>query len=107
MMNSPMVAAQAESLADRILTEDFVDDAARISFAYEICFARPAEESEIHRAMNFLALIGPTAGPTESVDWPPAGGMGNAAESMIDARHHAWRSLCKVLIASNEFIYVR
>lgn len=107
MMNSPMVAAQAESLAARILEADLVDDEARVSLAYEICFARPADPGEIARAMGFLERIEETAGPTAGIDWPPAGGMGNAAEITIDARHHAWRSLCKVLIASNEFIYVR
>ena len=46
-------------------------------------------------------------GVAASVPWPPPEGMADRDRVEIDARHHAWRSLCKVLIASNEFIYVR
>ena len=107
MMNSPMVAAQAESLAASLLADDTLDDRARVSQAYEICFARPAEDPEINRALAFVEQIETTAGPGQSVPWPPAEGMNTPDPAEITPRHHAWRSLCKVLIASNEFIYVR
>ncbi len=106
MMNSPMVASQAERLAGRLLADDSRDDGDRIVEAYEICFARPADPAEVDRALAFVRSIEDRVGPGRSVDWPPTGEMdGDPAE--IDSRHHAWRSLCKVLIASNEFIYVR
>ncbi len=107
MMNSPMVAAQAESLAASLLDDAGLDDRGRVSQVYEICFARPAEDAEIDRALAFVDRIEAEAGPGVSVPWPPADGMNTPAPAEITPRHHAWRSLCKVLIASNEFIYVR
>ena len=107
MMNSPMVASQAESLAGALLDDASLDDRARVSNAYEICFGRPSEDAEIDRALAFVERINADAGPGTSVVWPPAEGMSTSDPEPIDARHHAWRSLCKVLIASNEFIYVR
>ena len=106
MMNSPMVASQAERLASRLLVDESMDDEERIVEAYEICFARPAEAAEVDRALTFVRSIEDRVGPGRSVDWPPTAGMADEPEE-IDPRHHAWRSLCKVLIASNEFIYVR
>ena len=105
MMNSPLVASQAESLSKRLLADDSLNDAGRVSLAYEICFARPADSAEIERALAFVDRIQREAGDGVSIPWPTPGGM--AEPVSIDARHNAWRSLCKVLIASNEFIYVR
>ena len=107
MMNSPMVASQAESLAKRLLADESMDDAGRISAAYEICFARPADSNEIERALAFLDRVREDAGPGTSIPWPAPEGMDGGQSVEIDAIHHAWRSLCKVLIASNEFIYIR
>ena len=107
MMNSPLVASQAERLARRVLeSPERQSDEERIELAYEICFARPASQVEIGRAIDFIAALQGKAGETPSVPWPPAGSMDGDPE-MIAPRLHAWRSLCKVLIASNEFIYVR
>ena len=107
MMNSPMVAAQAEALAGSLLDDDSLDDESRVERAYELCFARTAEPAEIDRALDFVERIEARGGPAAEVSWPP-GDRGMAEEpGRISARHNAWRSLCKVLIASNEFIYVR
>ena len=107
MMNSPLVASQAERLALRLLEdESVIDDADRIRLAYEICFARPALPGEIDRANDFVLRLESEAGESISIAWPPGDSMGQATNP-ISARLHAWRSLCKVLIASNEFIYIR
>lgn len=107
MMNSPLVASQAERLARRLLEDgDSVDDADRIRLAYEICFARPANPEEVDRASAFVRRLESEAGGSVAIAWPPSDSMDQAAEP-IPARLHAWRSLCKVLIASNEFIYIR
>ena len=107
MMNSPLVASQAERLARRLLDdESTVDDSDRIRLAYEICFARPALPGEIDRASAFVRRLESEAGESVSIAWPPVDSMNQAADP-ISTRLHAWRSLCKVLIASNEFIYIR
>lgn len=107
MMNSPMVASQAESLAIRLLEDESLDDAGRVSAAYEICFARPAGSDEIRRALSFVDRVSEEAGPGISIPWPSPRGMGGEEPVQISPRAHGWRSLCKVLIASNEFIYIR
>ncbi|MCP4839253.1 MAG: hypothetical protein GY894_07815, partial [Planctomycetes bacterium] len=86
--------------------ESSVDDSDRIRLAYEICFARPALPGEIDRASAFVRRLESEAGESISIAWPPGDSMNQAADS-ISTRLHAWRSLCKVLIASNEFIYIR
>jgi hypothetical protein len=107
MMNSPLVASQAERLARRLLDDgDSANDADRIRLAYEICFARPANPEEVDRASAFVRRLESEAGGSVAIAWPPSDSMGHASES-IPARLHAWRSLCRVLIASNEFIYIR
>ncbi|MFB0985707.1 MAG: DUF1553 domain-containing protein [Phycisphaerales bacterium] len=113
MMNSPMVASQAQRLAGSLLADPSnADDAARIVQAYEICFARPATKVEIDRGLRFLGELSLVVGESDRIFWPKDDSMGVPMEEShesgpLDARHHAWRSFCKVLIASNEFIYVR
>ena len=113
MMNSPMVASQAERLADRLLSDSgLADDSSRITQAYEICFARPATKVEIDHGLRFLTELEPLVGESARIAWPENesmdGSMNQDHEAgLLDVRHHAWRSYCKVLIASNEFIYVR
>ena len=113
MMNSPMVASQAERLADRLLSDSgLADDSSRITQAYEICFARPATKVEIDRGLRFLTELEPVVGESARIAWPEDDSMDGSMNQdheagLLDVRHHAWRSYCKVLIASNEFIYVR
>ncbi len=106
MMNSPIVASQAQALADRILRDESLDDATRINRAYEICFGRNAGPDEIDRALRFVERLEATVGPGRNAAWPPSAVMGETVED-ISPERHAWRSLCKVLLASNEFIYIR
>ena len=70
--------------------------------AYEICFSRPPEEDETRRALAFLERVRASGSTGTSESWPPS--MGEA--KVLDERLHAWRNLCQVLMASNEFIYI-
>jgi len=103
MLNSELVGSQSERLARRLLEEPGLTDAERIKIAYEICFSRPPRTEEVLRATAFLEQVRATGGSARSQPWPPA----MEDPGMIDERLHAWRNLCQVLMASNEFIYIQ
>jgi len=84
MLNSELVAKQAERLAQRIAVEN--NDRAKIILTYRILYSRPPTEIETSRALAHLASV--------------------PAESKASAVSAGWKSLCRVLIAANEFVYV-
>jgi hypothetical protein len=91
LMNNPFVEAQAEAFARRLTVEES-DPERRLERAWEIAWGRPPLPPEIDRARRYLesystALLslGTPTGKTE-----------------IDA----WTSLARILLTSNEFLYV-
>jgi len=86
MLNSELANAQAALLAGRLLADSTRDDAARVDEAYQRLYGRPASPQEIARAAAHLAAMKP--------------------EESSANRTAAWTSLCRVLFAANEFIYL-
>ena len=84
MMNSEFVAERARDLARRILESP--DDSARIREAYLSTLNRVPSSDEVDRGLTYLAELGERFDKFKEVD--------------------KWQSLCRVLMASNEFIYV-
>jgi len=82
-MNGDLASDAAASLADRIAVAPEEDDAARLVRLYRITLARDPTPAEIEQDSKFLKSVGGGDAPA------------------------AWRSLCQVLLASNEFVYVR
>ena len=91
MLNSEFVMQAAVGLADRLLAEPG-NETQRLSQLYEIAFGRePAvEEQQADRAF-LVALAGARSGKF-------------AGEKL---RREAWVTLCHVVLAANEFIYLR
>lgn len=92
MMNSPFVLAQAKSFATDLLSHPNMTDAQLIRAAYLRSFGRSPQPAETTRLTNFLARYSEQLTPTE----PDA----------TKRRLKVWQSLCQVLMASNEFVYV-
>jgi mono/diheme cytochrome c family protein len=90
MLNSPLVSEQARELAQQVLSQTDLDDAARIRQAYQTCYQREPLSSETNRSLNFLKEL--EAAQPETV---PA-----------DRRRAALRGLCRSLLAANEFLFV-
>ncbi len=88
MLNGAVVLKHSRRMADMLLALSG-SDADRIRAAYERSFSRPASDKEVEQALGFLERIGKVL-PADSKD----------------KRALAWQSLCKALIASNEFIYL-
>ena len=83
MMNSEFVAARAAALAGSLLADESLDDRGRLARAYLLTLNRPAGDDWLGLAADYLAGY-------------PA-----------DDPEQAWTSLCRTLIASNDFLYVQ
>jgi hypothetical protein len=82
LMNDPFVHAQAKKLAAR-LTAEKTDDAGRIERAWQLAFGRAPSALERRGAEEFLGKLRAKASETE-----------------------AWESYARVILRTNEFIYV-
>ena len=85
MMNGELMDRASRRFAERLTREAPGDEAARIGLAHEIAYGRPAETEEIDNWSGFL----------------------DRYESASGSRPSAWRGLCRVLLSSNEFLYVQ
>jgi hypothetical protein len=88
MMNSDFVTRQAQGLARNLLAESALDDAGRVQKAYYRVIGRPAEETEINEAVEYIQQF-----PVEP---------GNGPERLLP-----WTTFCRALVGSNEFLYIR
>lgn len=91
MLNSELVLQASDHLASRLTQDVTTDDVARISRLFQLAYGRDPTESERDEQQGFL----------RSAE--------QAFESAADAaarRQSAWSTLCQVILAANEFIYV-
>ncbi len=92
-MNSELMAAAAERLAEALLAQRDLDDAARVQWLYVQAFARPGTAAEVRRAAAFIDRA-------EQV-------LESQAVDATARRERAWALLCQSVLAANEFTYVR
>ena len=90
LMNSPFMANRSESLLKRLKAQA-AGDGPMLQAAYRSVFGREASAEEVGAAIAFLDNEEKTQ---------------QAADGRI-ARDAAWSRLCQVLLASNEFLYLR
>ncbi len=92
LLNGQFVVEQSKGLADRLLTAEGLDDAARIKQAYLLAYGRPAAADEVAAALEFIKHY-----------------EGQLAARDMDAakrRHTAWASFSQLLLASSEFLTI-
>jgi mono/diheme cytochrome c family protein len=91
MMNSKFMQNQTQALAVSLLDKAAADDASRVTRAYARIYGRLPQPGETARALAFLRQI--------ELALP---------ENLRGAerRTRAWQSLCRVLLAANEFTYL-
>lgn len=92
MLNSDFVMASAADLAGQLLAEPGDDDH-RLSRLYAFAYGREATPAERQANSAFLAEVDHSAAATEA----------DAAKR----KRQSWNILCHVVVAANEFIYVR
>tara|TARA_R110002111_G_scaffold227346_1_gene288849 strand:- start:105614 stop:108949 length:3336 start_codon:yes stop_codon:yes gene_type:complete len=92
MMNSDLMMQNTKDFADQIMHETHLDESAKVNRIYERIFSRPATAMEITQARNY---IGQYRQDLKILEMP-------AEEKEL----RTWQSLCRVLISSNEFLFV-
>jgi len=106
MMNSEVMQQQSALLAERLIAEFPHDQAARVRSLYVTTLGRPADAAETSRALAFVdryATVAQAEGPVP--EGPvPEGSVANAPD--LKAPVQAWQALCRVVLSSNEFLYV-
>jgi len=93
LMNSDLVLDAAEALAADLLKQADADDSTRVQRLYAKAYSRPATAAEVTRVLSLLKSFesGLQATPTEDGK----------------RRQQAWSLVCQVVLAANEFIYIR
>ncbi len=102
MMNSEFVSLQTRAAAESLLADSSVDDAGRLRQLWLTAFSRPPTPTETERSLIYLnaltsRLLYETATSDDSLP---------NLEQRASARLQAWQSLCRVALASNEFVYL-
>ena len=87
MLNSKFVAERASDFAKLLLADKSADDRRRIERAIGITLARKPLVQEIDVALSYID------------------GMEKRREGE-EARLNAWQSYCRILMSSNEFVYI-
>ena len=87
MMNSKFIADRSRELARKLAAAD-ADDRRRIIDAYLWMLDRKPTEEETQDMLKYMHAYDPKAARSPDSPWS------------------AWQSLCRILISSNEFIYV-
>src|SRR5207248_1969564 len=92
MMNGKLVLEQTRQMANDLLGRKGLDGAGRVRLAYGRAYGRPPTAAETARALAFVRQV-----------------EGLLAEENVPAAERpprAWQSLCRAILAANEFIYV-
>ena len=86
-MNSEFLTDRSLNVAKSLLENKTMNDAARIADAYQSILNRQADKAETEQAVNYLATF-------------------RQKFAGADAEQQAWQSLCRILMSSNDFVYV-
>src|SRR5262249_8256963 len=97
MMNSPLVAREAEAMAARIEREAGTEPAARFQRAWRLVFGRAPTDKESEAGVAFLARQSEAAGSNALAD--PNTPKPDPARTTL-------ANLCHALVSSNGFLYV-
>jgi hypothetical protein len=107
MMNSPFVQEQAEFLTRRLAREED-DESERLSLAYQLCFQRAPDSEEITEGLEFLAQrkqqpLAEFSSARDRNTLSPSGDDTTGEETKND---RVWTSFLRVMLSSNEFLFV-
>ena len=92
MMNSDFMLENTKDFAEQIMHKTHLDRPAKVNLIYERVFSRPATEEETARALAYLKQYRQELEALEM--------------SQEEKEQLTWQSLCRVLISSNEFLFV-
>ena len=93
MMNSDLMITSSEALAKFVLDQP-IDDRHRIVGVYKHLYGREPSGGEVTRAEQSLHQF-------------EASNPGRESADTTSLRQASWTALCQVLLAANEFVYIR
>jgi Protein of unknown function (DUF1553) len=93
LLNAPFVKDEAALLAKRLLSDQTLDDQARVSALMMEALNRPATPRDVAQAAEFIAKT--------------KDGIITAKLATTDATQDAWARYCHVILVSSEFLYRR
>ena len=85
MMNAPLMDEASRGFAKRLSRESGGGEADRIGLAFQVAYSRPPDAGELAEWRKFLERYAIASG----------------------SRSEAWQALCRVLLASNEFLFLQ
>jgi len=91
LMNSAFVHQQSQAFANQILASS-QEDASRVRLTYERVLGRIATDAEVEQTLTFLSAYQSKLAVAETSAQTPSTG--------------AWAAIARVLLSSNEFLYV-
>lgn len=91
LMNAPFIKERARHTARRLLFRAETDDAGRVSSFFLLALGRPATDTEVEQALQFLREF---RKGLETLEEPPA-----------DTRREAWVQYCHAVLTSNDFLF--
>ncbi|MDP7016481.1 MAG: DUF1553 domain-containing protein [Pirellulaceae bacterium] len=92
MLNSEFVAQKTLAWAERLLANEQLDDIGRVRSIYETALSRTPSSRELEQATQYVRRF--------QASWQAT------HESDDDAAARAWQSLARVVISTNEFIFI-
>ena len=92
MMNSQFVAEQSQRMAERLFTEEPSDDATRVIRAWQLSYSRPPSTDEIAFSLKYVDAY------TRHYK--------SKFPDRSDVEMRSWQSLCRAIMAANEFLFV-
>ena len=92
IMNSTIVMEQSQALANQLLSMEGADNPERIEWLYRKVLGRPAGSEELEDCLAHLEKY--------------AAALEENGITGDEQKGHSWQSLCRALLASNEFIYL-
>ena len=92
MMNSKLVAQQTRRLAEELVGNEELDDLSRLGALFTRAVGRHPSPSESERMLKYAQQYVSIAT--------------NNGKTLQESRILAWQSICRAVLASNEFLYV-
>ena len=93
MMNSEVVSRLTRITASELLANESLTDKARVMEIYRRSYSRVPTAEEFERATRFVAAY--------EQRWKES-----RANESSQAKSRAWQSLCRIILAANEFVYL-
>ena len=113
MMNSEFVACTAKGLARHVLAERRMPDEQRVRSAWLTVLAKQPTEAEVQEALAYVREFQEGAADRDLMEIEGSrqeeGHLSpdQPAYYYGEARLAGWQSYCKILLASNDFIYIQ